>query len=106
MATAKIWHYQASTGEEKLSKTNGLQLEPYLSRQQVTTSGIAQTSVVSPAGAHLARIEVTAATRYRVIPVGGSGDADANDPPLQIGGNAWNWIPCPPGTTISLIEAA
>lgn len=104
MATAKLWHYAASTGEERLAKTNGLQLEPYLDRQQVTTSGTAAASTASPAGAHLLRIEVTTETRYRVIPAGGSGDADANDPPLQVGGNAWNWIPCAPGSTVSLIE--
>jgi hypothetical protein len=107
MATAKIWHYAGHVGDELNVKTQ-LAREPYVSRQQVATSATAAASTASPAGTNLARIEVTTATRYRVIASGGSGDADANDPPLFVGEDlkGWNWIHVPPGSTISLIEAA
>jgi hypothetical protein len=106
MATVKIWHYYGHVGDETNSHTQ-LAREPYVSRQQVTTSATAAASTASPAGTNLARIEVTTATRYRVIPAGGSGDADANDPALFVDSPAcWNWIHLPPGSTISLIEAA
>ncbi|MEO3415729.1 hypothetical protein AAFO92_13820 [Roseovarius sp. CAU 1744] len=106
MAIAKLWHYKAITGEEALAKTNGLQLEPYVSRQQVTTSSSAVVSTPSPAGTHLLRIETTVETRYRINLPGQSGDADANDPMTHVSlDSSWNWIPMPPGSTISLIEA-
>lgn len=107
MATAKIWHYAGHVGDEANAKTL-LAREPYVSRQQVTTSGTAAASSAAPAGTHLARIEVTTATRYRVRPPGDSTNADANDPPLFVGDDlkGWNWVHVPPGSTISLIEAA
>lgn len=107
MATAKIWHYRGHVGDEGNVKTQ-LAHEPYESRQQVTTSAAAAASTASPSGTNLARIEVTVATRYRVRLPGDSTDADANDPLLFSGADlmTWNWIHVPPGSTISLIEAA
>jgi len=107
MATAKIWHYAGHVGDELNVKTQ-LAREPYVSRQQVTTSATAAASTASPAGTNLARIEVTTATRYRVRLPGDSTDADANDPLLFSSADlqCWNWIHVPPGGTISLIEAA
>ncbi|KGB81968.1 MAG: hypothetical protein SWN98_04405 [Pseudomonadota bacterium] len=107
MAIAKIWHYSGHLGEEENTRTQ-LAREPYISRQQVSTSAIAAGSLVAPSGSHLARIEVTTATRYRVRLAGDSADADANDPLLFTADQmaAWNWIHLPPGATLSLIEAA
>jgi hypothetical protein len=108
MATAKIWHYVGHVADEANSHTQ-MAREPYVSRQQVTTSATAASSTASPAGTNLARIEVTTATRYRVIaPDDEETVADENDPLLLTNDNvpAWNWIHCPPGWTISLIEAA
>lgn len=107
MATAKLWHYSGHLGDEANTKTE-LQREPYVSRQQVTTSATAAASTASPAGTNLCRIEVTTATRYRVRLSGDSTAADANDPMLGTLAQNWgeNWIHLPPGATVSLIEAA
>ena len=106
MATAKIWHYAGSVGDEANAKTE-LNKEPYISRQQVTTSATAAASTAAPDGSHLTRIEVTVSTRYRVRLAGITTAADANDPPLHLdSAGGWNWINLPPGATVSLIEAA
>ena len=107
MATAKLWHYSGHLGDEGNTKTE-LQKEPYVSRQQVTTSATAAASTASPAGTNLCRIEVTTATRYRVRLSGDVTAADANDPLLGTTAQvqSYNWIHLPPGATVSLIEAA
>jgi hypothetical protein len=105
MATAKIWHYAGHVGDEQNSKTQ-LAKEPYLSRQQVTTSATAAASTAAPYGANLVRIEVTVATRFRVRLSSDSTAADANEPPLFVGTQVDNWFNLPTGATLSLIEAA
>ena len=106
MATAKIWHYTGNRGDEGNTKTD-LQKEPYVSRQQVTTSVTAAASTASPAGTNLCRIEVTTATRYLVRLSGDTTAADVNDPLLGTTAQvqSYNWIHLQPGATVSLIEA-
>lgn len=106
MSEARIWFHAGIPGDV-VNRDVPTLAEPWIARQKLTTSATAVASQASPPGATLAVVIVTVATKYRVIPPGGSGEADADDMPLFPTKPDWpapNVIHCPPGAVISLIE--